>query len=81
MLYDFFSFVDTDDDGYVEFDELNDALIYLGKPGLRTEEQKIISRISQSPEEFSVDDLVVFVSAEMLKKFVEHEIEHGSTSW
>ena len=77
LLSDFFNFVSVNGDGFIHFDELNEALNYLGKPSLTENEQKIISRISRSPDEFNVDEMIIFVSAEMLKKIVQHEIEHG----
>ena len=76
LLSDFFNFVSVNGDEFIHFNELNEALNYLGKPSLSKNEQKIISRISLSPDEFNAEEMIIFVSAEMLKKIVQHEIKY-----
>ena len=69
-LVHFFDFVDTNSDGSIQPEELDEALNELSHPSLTMEEKKIIARISHDPNEFRVDDMIVFVSAEILKKVV-----------
>ncbi|KAL7547223.1 hypothetical protein ACHAWF_010546 [Thalassiosira exigua] len=80
LLKNFFDFVDNNGDGAIQFEELDQALDYLGEPGLTEEERKIIARVSKSPDEFQIEDMVIFVSAETMKKVLRDFLNSGSAT-
>ena len=71
LLANFFMFVDINQDGFIQFDELDKALNELSEPPLTTEEKNALTKISHDPYKFSVHDMVIFSSAEILKKVVK----------
>ncbi|GFH44038.1 hypothetical protein CTEN210_00512 [Chaetoceros tenuissimus] len=67
----FFQFVDTNGDGHIHVEDLNQALSYLSEPKLNFAEMKVIGRIANRPEEFESREMTTFVSIETLKTLVK----------
>ncbi len=67
----FFQFVDTSSDGFISLDEMNHALKYLNEQALDSEELKLISRISGTPNQFEIDDMTKLVCFSTQKNLVE----------
>ena len=67
----FFQFIDTSSDGFISLDEMNHALKYLNEQALDSEELKLISRISGTPNQFEIDDMTKLVCFSTQKNLVE----------
>mmetsp|Transcript_19288 Transcript_19288/g.29707 ORF Transcript_19288/g.29707 Transcript_19288/m.29707 type:complete len:783 (-) Transcript_19288:203-2551(-) len=78
----FFHFVDIDGNGFVDFQELDDARAYLGQPDMTDEEHNALTKLTGEYDEFEVDGLINFCTVAMVKIFVAayHDATEASTS-
>ena len=75
----FFNFVDIDGNGYVDFDELDDARAYLGQPCMTNAEQDALTILTGEDEEFEIDGLINFCTVAMVKIFVAAHLNQTDT--